>query len=147
MSNAEATAAIVAVEEEFTTLYRALRAGMRGRAELVSPAMKPACFAVLVTIARDGPVSSRRLAELLFMEKAAVSRHVAELCDLGLVESHIDPADRRVRLLQVTGEAQERLNAPAFRATAPLRSRLADWSPEELRQLTALLRRLNDAIP
>jgi DNA-binding MarR family transcriptional regulator len=54
----------------------------------------------------DVPLSQRELADRLMLEKSTVSRMVADLERLGLVERERDPASRRTNRLRLTGEGR-----------------------------------------
>jgi DNA-binding MarR family transcriptional regulator len=68
-------------------------------------------FAVLVTLARYGEMSSHALAEKLGSDPSTVSRNMDLLERRKLVKEQIDKQDRRVRLYTITEEAEETLNA------------------------------------
>jgi DNA-binding MarR family transcriptional regulator len=54
----------------------------------------------------DVPLSQRELADRLRLEKSTVSRMIADLERLGLVERERDPASRRTKRLRLTGEGR-----------------------------------------
>ena len=53
------------------------------------------------------PLSQRELADRLRLEKSTVSRLVADLEGLGLVERERDPASRRTNRMRLTSEGRE----------------------------------------
>jgi DNA-binding MarR family transcriptional regulator len=54
----------------------------------------------------DVPLSQRELADRLRLEKSTVSRMIADLERLGLIERERDPASRRTKRLRLTGEGR-----------------------------------------
>ena len=54
----------------------------------------------------DVPLSQRELADRLRLEKSTVSRMIADLERLGLVERERDPASRRTKRLRLTREGR-----------------------------------------
>jgi len=74
-----------------------------------------------------------------------VSRQVAKLESLGLVERRAAQADRRVREAIVTGKGREMTDAIDQARDRIMSSMLADWSPEDIEMLARLIRRLADA--
>lgn len=95
---------------------------------------------------RRGPIGVVDLADRVGRDYTTVSRQIAKLECLGLVERRVGIADRRVREAIVTpagkamngaiDAARERLATSAF----------ASWSAEDLDCLVHLLRRFADAI-
>lgn len=103
-----------------------------------------ALFPLLVRIERRGPIGVVELAELVGRDHSTVSRQVAKLESLGLVERRAGAMDRRVReaattlkgraLTDALDEARQRLWTQA----------LATWTQTERDELTRLLRKLAD---
>jgi DNA-binding MarR family transcriptional regulator len=103
-----------------------------------------ALFPLLVLIQRRGPLGVGELADRVGRDYTTVSRQVAKLKNLGLVARGPGKADRRVTEAVVTEKGQavsEVLDAaPERLATIAL----ADWSEQDLKDLTRLLRRFAD---
>jgi DNA-binding MarR family transcriptional regulator len=103
-----------------------------------------ALFPLLVGIDRYGPVGVGELADRAGRDHTTVSRQVARLADLGLIDRRPSPVDRRVHEAVLTGEgrqviaaldaARQRLNTPVF----------SEWSEHDLLALERLLRRYVD---
>jgi len=106
--------------------------------------LERALFPLLVRIGRAGPIGVVELSELVDRDHSTVSRQVARLEDLGLVERRPGAKDRRVReavpspagqaLLARIDAARDTLFTEAFKA----------WSDEDLETLSRLLRRFAD---
>jgi DNA-binding MarR family transcriptional regulator len=102
-----------------------------------------ALFPLLTRIGRRGPIGVVELADLAGRDHSVVSRQVAKLESLGLVERRVG-ADRRVRQAVVTekGEAMtDALDAARARLAGPM---LEKWTADDRRDLARLLRRFVD---
>jgi DNA-binding MarR family transcriptional regulator len=106
----------------------------------------PIQYAVLRQVARSGPLKLGRLAALAGMTASNASKVVAELVEAGMVRRDVPDDDRRVTLLQVTGEGRDALDALALAGGEMLGERLASFSPGEVDTLRRLLDRLADEV-
>ncbi|MDR2260971.1 MAG: MarR family winged helix-turn-helix transcriptional regulator [Azoarcus sp.] len=105
-----------------------------------------ALFPLLVLVERLGPVGVVELADRVGRNYTTVSRQIAKLETLGLVERRESGADRRVRETVVTrkgkamtdriDEAREKIGQSIF----------AKWDEEDIEDLVRLMRRLADDI-
>jgi DNA-binding MarR family transcriptional regulator len=103
-----------------------------------------ALFPLLVGIQRFGPIGVVELADRAGRDHTTVSRQVAKLAELGLVDRRPSATDRRVkeavissagrRVTDALDAARHRLNAPVF----------AHWSDRDLFELERLMRRYVD---
>jgi DNA-binding MarR family transcriptional regulator len=93
---------------------------------------------------RNGPCRASDIASHLALDLSTVSRHVSSLHKQGLVDRSPDPADGRASLLQVTARGEEVLRAAMDQRRALLAAALSSWTPEERKELAALLARLDD---
>lgn len=134
------------MEAEVGALIRRVKRVMGVRAQLVHPDLQPASFVMLSRVVECGPIRATDLATEMAMDKGAVSRHVQQLVDLGLLERRDDPDDRRATLLVATADARERLTRMQQQRSDHFDDRLADWSDEEIAQLADLLGRYNVAL-
>src|SRR6516225_8691614 len=96
-------------------------------------------ISALATVARCGPVTLGRLAELAAVQPPSMTRIVAKLDELGLLARVTDDADRRVARVSVTPAAEELLADVRTRRNELLARRLVDLQPEELAALQAAL--------
>jgi DNA-binding MarR family transcriptional regulator len=135
--------AVADVEEQMADLGTRIRESMRDSAAAVDPALTPFGLKVVRLVARHGPVHAGRVADLLFVERSAVSRQVRQLEELGLIEVTPDPEDGRARFLAVTPHAVERIEAVGLTGRTVLRSALVSWSTEDLQQLSEYILRLS----
>lgn len=105
-----------------------------------------ALFPLLVGIERFGPIGVVEAADRLGRDYTTVSRQVAKLESLGLVERRAGAADKRVREAVATPEGKamtDRIDAARERILGGV---FADWSAEELDSFVRLTRRFADAI-
>jgi DNA-binding MarR family transcriptional regulator len=103
-----------------------------------------ALFPLLVGVQRYGPIGVGELAGRAGRDYTTVSRQVAKLAELGLIERRPSPTDRRVNeaVLSSAGRdvtdaidaARHRMNTVVFN----------DWSDHDLLELERLLRRYVD---
>ncbi len=103
-----------------------------------------ALFPLLVGIERYGPIGVVELADGVGRDHTTVSRQVAKLEQLGLIERRPNPSDARVREARVTPRGRvftDALGAARTRLLAPI---LAKWTDEDFGDLARLLRRFAD---
>jgi DNA-binding MarR family transcriptional regulator len=103
-----------------------------------------ALFPLLVGIERFGPIGVGELADRAGRDYTTVSRQVAKLAELDLIERRPSPTDRRVneavissagrRVIDALDTARHRLNTAVFR----------EWSDRDLLELVRLTRRYVD---
>lgn len=79
------------------------------------------------------------------LDKSTVSRQVAALEQLGLVERRPDPDDQRVQALHPTQAGDQVLANATARRQEVFQRRLADWSEDDLDRFAAYLARFNAA--
>jgi DNA-binding MarR family transcriptional regulator len=96
-------------------------------------------ISALATVARCGPVTLGRLAELEAVQPPSMTRIVAKLEDLGLVVRVTDDSDRRVARVSVTSAAEELLAEVRTRRNELLAQRLVDLGPDDIAALEAAL--------
>jgi DNA-binding MarR family transcriptional regulator len=105
-----------------------------------------ALFPLLVRIERRGPIGIVELADLSGRDYTTVSRQVAKLESLGLASRRTGAVDRRVREVVVTPAGLAMTGAVDVVREKLLTAVLATWSPQEMRELSRLSRKLIDAI-
>ncbi|WP_245579059.1 MarR family winged helix-turn-helix transcriptional regulator [Inquilinus limosus] len=105
-----------------------------------------ALFPLLVGIERFGPIGVVELADRAGRDHTTVSRQVAKLESLGLVERRGSAADRRVREAVVTAKGKamtDRVDAARERIG---RAVFESWDPREFDELVRLMRKFADAV-
>lgn len=105
-----------------------------------------ALFPLLVLTERIGPIGVVELAARVGRDHSTVSRQIAKLVALGLIERRPSATDGRQRELHATsaGRAMARQIDDARERLA--RQALAGWSEPEVRALAQSLRRYADAL-
>lgn len=102
-------------------------------------------FPLLVGIDRYGPIGVGDIADRAGRDYTTVSRQVAKLAELGLVDRHPSPTDRRVNEAVLTGDGRhviDALDAARHRLITPV---FTGWSDRDVVDLDRLLRRyVND---
>jgi DNA-binding MarR family transcriptional regulator len=105
-----------------------------------------ALFPLLVGIERLGPISIVELAARTGRDHTTVSRQVAKLESLGLVDRQANETDRRVREAVVTRQGKEmtvHIDAARERIGTAI---FASWKPAEIDDLVRLMRKFADAM-
>lgn len=134
---------IAEIIAEFSQSHAAARSRWARYAEDVHPELRGPGMIILQTILRRGPVTATGLSGMLNMDKAFISRQVAQLRALGLVETQEAEADRRVTLLTGSPEAHRAVENLQRRSAEEYHARFAEWSSEELALLQTMLHRFN----
>ncbi|MEU8621107.1 MarR family transcriptional regulator [Streptomyces sp. NPDC048623] len=131
--------------EELARAVSAFGAVKRGLARVLPVHCQGAAAAVLALIKHHGDMRMSRLAELMAVDMSVCSRHVAHTVEHGWVERLPDPDDKRSRILRLTDEGQAMLGELDRRVTDAFARHLAEWSDDDVAQLTTLLARLRDS--
>ncbi|MEY2934651.1 MAG: hypothetical protein RL033_5400 [Pseudomonadota bacterium] len=105
-----------------------------------------ALFPLLVGIERFGPIGVVEMADRAGRDYTTVSRQVAKLESLGLVERREGAADRRVREAVVTAKGKamtDRVDAARERLGRVI---FESWEPQDIDELVRLTRKFADAV-
>jgi len=140
----EAVAGGVGAEElgvEFGRLMRILDRTNTHSVTRRRDGLDKAAFVALFKLVEDGPQRSSALAECTLSDPSSVSRQVAHLVELGLVERTADPGDGRATLLAATERGRQTAANILRRRTLNLSMLLADWPVEDRHRFTELLAR------
>ena len=138
---------IAEIERQLDVLVRSGRRAARQRAAMVDSHLQPLGFSVLVAIVRGPGRTHGDIAEAVGVDKSALSKIVGELQRRGLVSQVASAQDRRMRLLEPTPAAVERVGAALASRVAHLQARFAEWSEADIRTLRDLLSRYNASEP
>ncbi len=103
-----------------------------------------AAVALLRQVADSDPLRPGELAARLGVEASHVTRTVQQLHKSGYVTRVPDPQDRRAQRIQLTGTGREAIDRIRDAGARGMQLALADWAPEELRQLATLFHRMVD---
>ena len=139
----ERHAAAARVERELSVMFGRARSIALSLAAEVHPGLDSASYALLLNLVDRSPVRAAEVADRVSLDKSTVSRQIARLEELGLIERVADPSDGRARLVQLTVAGRRRLDAVREQRLAKLRARLDTWPIEDLREFSRLLGRWN----
>ena len=105
-----------------------------------------ALFPLLVVIERRGPIGVVDLADRVGRDYTTVSRQVAKLEDLGLVERQAAAADRRVSQATVTAKGRAMTDAVDKARERIVGAMFATWDDRDVKELVRLVRMFADAV-
>jgi DNA-binding MarR family transcriptional regulator len=140
MSNSEALSRI---EAELGLLLRRARASAERLSREVHHDLEPSAYPLLVRIEREPDVRASELADLIGVGRGTMSRQLAKIEQLGLIERRPDPEDSRGQLIRVTAEGAQRVDDARQARRALLGQALAGWDEAERSVLADQLDRLN----
>jgi len=103
-----------------------------------------ALFPLLVAIERKGPIGVVELGELVGRDYTTVSRQVAKLDSLGLVNRRAPKADKRVREAVITAKGKQMTTAIDSARQRMATALFASWSKRDRHDLARLMRRFVD---
>ncbi|MDG3009318.1 MarR family transcriptional regulator [Rhodococcus sp. D2-41] len=103
-----------------------------------------AAFRCLFALIEQGPMRSGALAEAVLSDPSTVSRHVAQLVQLGHLERLADPEDGRASVIAVTQDGRRAAAEMRHRRNARFSQVIEHWSMEDRDALLRLLTQLID---
>ncbi|MEZ0064112.1 DNA-binding MarR family transcriptional regulator [Streptacidiphilus sp. MAP12-20] len=133
------TESIDSIQRELTAFSRRARA----LASQIHPGMTLVSYAILDHLRECGGCRGTDLATHFLLDKSTVSRQVATLEKLGLVERSPDPEDQRGQIIHPSDRGAELLRAAGEQRRQAFLSRLAHWSDEDIDLFAVLLERYN----
>ncbi|MFJ8661375.1 MarR family winged helix-turn-helix transcriptional regulator [Streptomyces sp. NPDC093795] len=131
------------IQRELTAFARRARAA----AARVHPELPLVSYTLLAHIEEQRGCRATDLAAHYLLDKSTVSRQIAALEKLGLVERRPAPDDHRVHVLHPTEAGTEVLAAARTSRHAAYQERLKDWQAEDLARFATYLLRYNAADP
>ena len=108
--------------------------------------LERALFPLLVTVGRRGPIGIVEIADRMGRDHTTVSRQIARLEELGLVERQVNAKDRRIREAVITAKGRavtDRIDATRDRIAGQI---FADWDEADFDRFATLMRRYADAM-
>jgi DNA-binding MarR family transcriptional regulator len=139
----DAHEAYVELEREIGLLLRRSRAITARLAGELHADLDGAAYGLLALLQDTGPLRASDLVTRLGLDKSTVSRQVATLVDLGLVDRAPDPVDGRAQVLTPSPEGSARLERIREVRRARWEADLSDWPASDVATLAGLLQRLN----
>ncbi|GAA3764783.1 MarR family transcriptional regulator [Streptomyces tremellae] len=103
-------------------------------------------YLLLRTLADDGRMDIRTLADRLGLDPSTAGRQIAAMERAGLVERRCEPPDRRRALITPTEEGLARAESVRRERTDGFARLLAGWSEDDLRTLGEMFERYNAAV-
>jgi DNA-binding MarR family transcriptional regulator len=143
VSELDPHAAFVELEREIGLLLRRSRAISSRLAGQLHPDLDGAAFGLLALLQDAGPLRASDLVGRLGLDKSTVSRQVANLVGLGLIDRSADPDDGRALVLTPSEEGAARLAQIRDARRRLWEADLGDWPAEDVATLAELLHRLN----
>lgn len=105
-----------------------------------------ALFPLLAVIERRGPIGVGDLADRVGRDYTTVSRQVAKLQGLGLVERQAAAVDRRVSQATVTANGKAMTGALDKARERIVGAMFATWDDRDVKELVRLMRMFADAV-
>jgi DNA-binding MarR family transcriptional regulator len=105
-----------------------------------------ALFPLLVVVERRGPIGVVDLADRVGRDYTTVSRQVAKLEGLGLVQRQAAAADRRVSQAVVTAKGKAMTDAVDKARQRIVGAMFATWDDRDVKELVRLMRMFADAV-
>ncbi|MCX4675858.1 MarR family winged helix-turn-helix transcriptional regulator [Streptomyces sp. NBC_01433] len=127
------------IQRELTAFARRARAA----AARLHPELPLVSYTLLAHIDDQHGCRATDLAAHYMLDKSTVSRQIATLEKLGLVERHPDPTDHRIQVLHPTEAGTQALASTQASRRAAYQERLADWTAEDLTRFAEYLLRYN----
>lgn len=131
------------VEHEFAVLFRRARVFSGEIAKEVHPGLEPAAYALLLRVDEVGEVRLTDLASYYGVGKPTVSRQIALLSRLGLVQRVADATDRRSAKLSMTEDGQHRLARARSARRRRFERLLSSWDHQDIQRFGELLGQFN----
>lgn len=123
-------------------LIRLIRLLDRRHPAKVGPdGVERAAYVLLARLVLEGPRRSNALAEAVHSDPSTVSRQVAALVRVGLVERRSDPDDGRASLLAATDEGHRVFEANRDLRNQHISTMTAGWAESDREALAGLLAR------
>ncbi|WP_420075823.1 MarR family winged helix-turn-helix transcriptional regulator [Streptomyces sp. JL3001] len=146
LPDSPASSEVVEIERALTRItYLSTRARQHERLmALAGVPLDRAAVALLRQVADSEPLRPGELAARLGVEASHVTRTVQQLQRTGYVARVPDPQDRRAQRIELTESGRRAIVRVRDAGARGMQLALADWTPEELRQLATLFHRMVD---
>jgi DNA-binding MarR family transcriptional regulator len=132
------------LETEMTRLARTI--ALLGRPPEVACGLDRAGYLLLRTLERIGPASINTIAAAVGLDGSTVTRQVAAMKELGLVERTTNPGDRRSCIISPTADGRTVMRQMRRQRRSNLDAVTSDWTDDDRTALGRLLNKLNDSI-
>jgi DNA-binding MarR family transcriptional regulator len=132
------------VEQELAFLLRRARGTWGAIAREVHPDIGAAAYGIMLHLQQSGGARMTDIAAYFGIGKPTISRQLALLERIGLVERAEDTEDRRSVRVHLTETGSTRLAAAQNARRERFRGMLAAWPTDDVETLGRLLHQLND---
>ncbi|MFC1417634.1 MarR family winged helix-turn-helix transcriptional regulator [Streptacidiphilus cavernicola] len=132
-------ASIDAVQRELTAVARRARS----LASRIHPNLTLVTYTLLDHLYERGGCRGTDLAAFFMLDKSTVSRQIAALERLGLIERTADPEDLRGQTIRASAAGEQLLADVREQRHAAFLERLADWPDDDLERFADYLVRYN----
>jgi DNA-binding MarR family transcriptional regulator len=110
------------------------------------PGLTRADIVTLGVVERGGSSRSGQLAATLGVDPSVVSRQLATLHRLGLIERSVDPLDGRAELIGISTQGREQLQQARAAMCDALAARLTDWDLAAISRATTVVEDLSNLL-
>ncbi|GAB3287510.1 MarR family winged helix-turn-helix transcriptional regulator [Parasphingorhabdus pacifica] len=131
------------VERELSMMFRRARMLSTTAAARVHEGLDSASYSLLLMVDDAGSMRGMDVADRTGLDKSTVSRQIATLVDLDLLERVPDPDDGRARQVQLSASGKERLERARRERREYMQDEFLNWSTEDLAELARLLDKFN----
>lgn len=136
-------AAMEDLDLQLSLLWRRARAINYQLTRSVHPDLEPAAYGLLSVLLHQGQMRLTDLAKHIGVGKPSISRQIALLMNIGLVQKEDDPVDGRAQLIELTDAGREKMSLIQTGRQNAFHARLKNWDEAELATLATLLAKLN----
>jgi DNA-binding MarR family transcriptional regulator len=143
---ADKTESVHSIEREMRLLLHRVRRRSLDNARMIHPDLQPAAYSILMFVVDHAPTRASDIVEKLGVDKGSVSRQVAALEKLGLVERHCDELDHRAQTLTVSPATRATITEIGTRRRTDFVARLSTWSAADLESFAEQLGRYNASL-
>ena len=131
---------------EYETMLLGRHVHMTTRARRNAGLLERSAYILLSRLRMQGPMSIGQLSEAFDLDASTLNRQTAAMMRAGLVERIPDPDGGIARRFRVTEQGGHRLEEARGQNVHGLDKILADWTPQEVAEFVACLKRFNASI-
>ncbi|MDF2847871.1 MAG: winged helix-turn-helix transcriptional regulator [Oerskovia sp.] len=137
---------LYALERELRVLTRRAGSSANAMAKRIHPDLDASAYPLLAHIWANPGVRGSDLAQQFGVGRATISRQLARLESVGMVDREVDPDDSRGQIITLTEAGETLLRTTHERRVDSISQALSDWSPDDVAALAALLHRYSEDV-
>lgn len=134
------------VERELALMFRRARNLSTSAAAQVHEELDSASYSLLLMVDDAGSLRGMDVVDRTGLDKSTVSRQIATLVDLDLLERVPDPDDGRARQIQLSASGRERLAQARRKRRKHLHAEFVQWNTDDLKDFARLLGKFNETL-